>query len=252
MCVAADPSILRQSSARIACMPNRARDWFRQAARDLDQARSSQSEERHEWACFAAHQAAEKALRALHLWLGQEAWGHTRSKLVSELPCDVPPALVEKGRVLDNFYVPARYPNGHPEGAPFEHYGGSRAMRRFDMPVRSLTSSVIRWPGRAEVHEAVRSWAQAERRKHPGLLRLGCFVSYARGDWGVGSDLDLIAIVMDSKNAFHRRSRDWSTEDLPVPADLLVYTRAEWDRLNVTGNAFAGAVQREIIWIDFL
>ena len=22
-----------------------------------------------------------------------------------------------------DFYVPARYPNGHAEGAPFEHYG---------------------------------------------------------------------------------------------------------------------------------
>jgi HEPN domain-containing protein len=31
--------------------------------------------------------------------------------------------LVEKGRVLDNFYIPPRYPNSHPEGAPFEHYG---------------------------------------------------------------------------------------------------------------------------------
>jgi len=31
--------------------------------------------------------------------------------------------LMEKGRVLDSVYVPARYPNGHPEGAPFEHYG---------------------------------------------------------------------------------------------------------------------------------
>ncbi len=30
---------------------------------------------------------------------------------------------IEKGRVLDNFYIPARYPNSHPAGAPFEHYG---------------------------------------------------------------------------------------------------------------------------------
>jgi HEPN domain-containing protein len=30
---------------------------------------------------------------------------------------------VEKARFLDNLYVPTRYPNGHPEGAPFEHYG---------------------------------------------------------------------------------------------------------------------------------
>jgi len=34
-----------------------------------------------------------------------------------------PAALVEQGRVLDNFSIPARYPNSHPEGAPFEHYG---------------------------------------------------------------------------------------------------------------------------------
>jgi HEPN domain-containing protein len=35
----------------------------------------------------------------------------------------VPGELVEKGRVLDTFYIPPRYPNSHPEGAPFEHYG---------------------------------------------------------------------------------------------------------------------------------
>jgi len=31
--------------------------------------------------------------------------------------------LQDKAKVLDNFYVSARYANGHPEGAPFEHYG---------------------------------------------------------------------------------------------------------------------------------
>ncbi len=57
-------------------MPNRALDWFRQALRDLDQADESRRTGRHEWACFAAEQAAEKAVKALHLHLGQEAWGH--------------------------------------------------------------------------------------------------------------------------------------------------------------------------------
>lgn len=38
-------------------------------------------------------------------------------------PFSCPPELVERKKVLDNFYVPARYPNGHPEGAPFVHYG---------------------------------------------------------------------------------------------------------------------------------
>jgi HEPN domain-containing protein len=104
-------------------VPDRSQDWFAQSLRDLEQARASERDGRHEWACFAAQQAAEKAVKALHLALGQEAWGHTVAKLLSELPVVVDPLLVEKGRVLDNLYVPTRYANGHPEGAPFEHYG---------------------------------------------------------------------------------------------------------------------------------
>lgn len=106
-------------------MPNRAFDWFRQAKRDLEQARDSKQAGRHEWACFAAQQSAEKAVKALHLHLGQEAWGQVVAKLLRELPGDlrVPPDLIDKARVLDSYYIPPRYPNGHPEGAPFEHYG---------------------------------------------------------------------------------------------------------------------------------
>ena len=106
-------------------MTNRAQDWLRQAERDLEQAEDSRRAERHEWACFAAHQAAEKAVKGLHLSHGQEAWGHVVAKLLAELPPRVAAAemLVEKAKVLDNFYVPSRYPNGHPAGAPFEHYG---------------------------------------------------------------------------------------------------------------------------------
>lgn len=106
-------------------MANRTPDWFRQALRDLKQAEDSRRAGRHEWACFAAQQAAEKAVRALHLHLGQEAWGHVVAHLLQELPeaVSVPRQLIEQGRVLDNFYIPSRYPNSHPAGAPFEHYG---------------------------------------------------------------------------------------------------------------------------------
>ncbi len=54
-------------------MVSRAPDRFSQAERDLGQAEDSRRAGRHEWACFAAHQAAEKAVKALHLHLGQEA-----------------------------------------------------------------------------------------------------------------------------------------------------------------------------------
>jgi HEPN domain-containing protein len=106
-----------------ALLPDRSRDWFAQAERDLEHARAAQREGRHEWACFAAHQAAEKAVKALHLRKGQEAWGHVVARLLAELPVRVPADLPDKAKVLDAFYVPTRYPNGHPEGAPFEHFG---------------------------------------------------------------------------------------------------------------------------------
>lgn len=102
---------------------DRAGDWFRQAKRDLEQAQSSAREERHEWACFAAQQAAEKAVKALHLAHSQEAFGHVIARLLRELPSEVPSTMIDKARVLDSFYIPTRYANGHPEGAPFEHFG---------------------------------------------------------------------------------------------------------------------------------
>lgn len=104
---------------------NRYRDWLSQAERDLEQAKDSRRSGRHEWACFAAQQAAEKAVKALHLFSGQEAWGHVIATLLQELPpeVEVPADLVEKARVLDNFYIPPRYPNSHAAGPPFAHYG---------------------------------------------------------------------------------------------------------------------------------
>jgi HEPN domain-containing protein len=115
-------------------MANRWRDWLDQAERDLEQAEASEEDGRHEWACFAAHQAAEKAVKALHLYNGQEAWGHLVASLLAELPSavEVPSDLEDRGRVLDNFYVPTRYPNGHPEGAPFEHYGTLQSTQALD------------------------------------------------------------------------------------------------------------------------
>jgi HEPN domain-containing protein len=106
-------------------MANRSGDWFAQALRDLEQAADSAAAGRHEWACFAAQQAAEKAVKALHLRHGQEAWGHVVRRLLEELPASisVPAGLLDAARGLDLHYLPTRYPNGHDAGPPAEHYG---------------------------------------------------------------------------------------------------------------------------------
>jgi HEPN domain-containing protein len=115
-------------------VPDRSRDWLRQAERDLEQAEESRRSGKHEWACFAAHQAAEKAVKALHLARGQEAWGHSVARLLRDLPPEVrvEQQLEGMAHVLDGYYIPARYPNGHPEGAPFEHYGELQSRQAVD------------------------------------------------------------------------------------------------------------------------
>ena len=111
-------------------MPGRSRDWLKQAAHDLEQARASQRDGRHDWACSAAHQAAENAAKAMHLARGQDASGQAVATLLAELPQRAPAALIDKARVLDN--VATRYADGHPGGAPFEHYGALQSEQAID------------------------------------------------------------------------------------------------------------------------
>ncbi len=67
-------------------LTSRAHDWFRQAIRDLEHAKKSLAMGDYEWACFASHQAAEKAVKALYQELGIEIWGHSVSKMLESLP----------------------------------------------------------------------------------------------------------------------------------------------------------------------
>ena len=112
-------------------MATRPEDWYRQAAHDLAHARRSLEGEDYGWACFAAQQAAEKALKALYQKLGKEAWGHSVFRLLQDLPAEVSAAttLLEHGKGLDKHYIPARYPNAYPGGAPYEYYTRSEAER---------------------------------------------------------------------------------------------------------------------------
>ena len=117
------------------------------------------------------------------------------------------------------------------------------------MPVRSLNSSVLKWPHRETVDRAVRTWAVAECERHSRLNRLGYFGSYARGDWGVGSDLDLVAILSESLEPFERRNLSWNLHPLPVPAELLVYTEQEWERFRRENFQFFRTLERETVWV---
>lgn len=96
---------------------------------------------------------------------------------------------------------------------------------------------------------AALAWTEHAVERHPELVSLACFGSYARGDCGVGSDLDLFAVVDRSPHEFWRRTIDWDTDDLPVPTDLLVYTSAEWRRMRNRGSRLARVIEEQAVWL---
>ena len=107
-------------------MPERCQDWFKQAMKDLRHAKNSIESQDYEWSCFAAQQAAEKAVKALYQKHHMDAWGHTISILLSELKehlsIGVPDRILDDAKILDKHYIPARYPNGFESGAPLDFY----------------------------------------------------------------------------------------------------------------------------------
>ena len=110
-------------------MANRAADWLGQVQRDLRYAEHAFEDADYEWACFAAQQAAEKALKAVYQKLSGEARGHSVTALIGNLPRSLPSpaALLEKVKVLDKYYIPTRYPNSFEHGIPGEYFTGNEA-----------------------------------------------------------------------------------------------------------------------------
>lgn len=76
---------------------------------------------------------------------------------------------------------------------------------------------------------------------------MGYFGSYARGDWGVGSDLDLVIIVAHSPRPFEERAVDFDPREIPVPVDILVYTEKEWREAR--DEPFFRRLAREAVWM---
>ena len=117
------------------------------------------------------------------------------------------------------------------------------------MPVRSLHSSVMKWPDREKVSRAVADWTRQLLLKRTDVVRVGYFGSYARGDWGTGSDLDMIVVVSASDAPFGQRTLGPDVLDLPVGVDLIIYTCDEWQALADRDGRFYRDMMKEAVWV---
>jgi len=108
-----------------------ARRWLVQAEDDLRFAMLGLERGFYAQCCFLCQQAAEKAVKALHYYGGARlVIGHSVTQLLRGLGGAYPhlEELLDTARELDQYYIPTRYPNGLPAGAPCEIYTRAQAQ----------------------------------------------------------------------------------------------------------------------------
>jgi predicted nucleotidyltransferase len=95
---------------------------------------------------------------------------------------------------------------------------------------------------------ALGRWARELERRNPNVVRVGYFGSLARGDYGVGSDADVVVIVKVAARPWMERPLELDPPRLPVSADLLVYTVEEWQEIVKRPDRFGGEM-RGVVWV---
>jgi HEPN domain-containing protein len=107
---------------------NEAIRWLQTAHGDIKTARILLSNERYAHACFHAHQAGEKCLKAFWYLYAGDPWGHSIQKLISDLKefnidlYHTVEELIPLGSKLDKLYIPTRCPNGLPDLTPDDSF----------------------------------------------------------------------------------------------------------------------------------
>lgn len=108
-----------------------AQRWFRQAQADMEVVRTLSSAGHYAPACFHSQQAAEKSLKAVLYNQGNRmVFGHSVLELLRQCSIYDPAFATMTGEaaLLDQFYIPTRYPNGLPSPViPSEAYTASQA-----------------------------------------------------------------------------------------------------------------------------
>ena len=112
--------------------------WWKQAENDLAYARHGMSGGFYAQVCFQCHQVAEKAIKAVHYAEFQKriVVGHSLLNLGREIGLEE--GILDSVSILDQYYIPTRYPNGIPDAAPFEVYTRRQAKEALETAAEVL------------------------------------------------------------------------------------------------------------------
>ncbi|MEM0490189.1 MAG: HEPN domain-containing protein [Ignisphaera sp.] len=122
--------------------------WIKSARLTLESAKKDHVNRDYNWSCFKAHQAAEKALKAILWGLGSPRIGHSLVELGNvlksigiEISIDIYEALVR----LSKFYIPTRYPDVWSEGVPEDYYTESESREAIEFAEKVIDWVISVW-----------------------------------------------------------------------------------------------------------
>jgi len=122
--------------------------WRLQADRTLDTAHLAADGGSHGWSCFLCEQAAQLAVKGLLHAVGEEAWGHDLPQLVARATTALGAdwsTVTDAAEELSRHYIPARYPDAHPSGTPYDHYNPTSSGLAFDYVEQVLSTVDAAW-----------------------------------------------------------------------------------------------------------
>jgi HEPN domain-containing protein len=118
--------------------------WMAFASEDLQMAEFALNAKIYNQVCFHAQQCVEKVFKGLLAKLGRTIpRTHSITELLEKLPQDWYPDLRDDLAMLDDFYIPARYPDALPGSLPEGLPGQTDAMQTIAM-VRSVMEEACR------------------------------------------------------------------------------------------------------------
>ncbi len=113
-------------------MNEKANNWLIQAENDKEFAELALKEKFFSQCCFLSQQAAEKAMKALAFFRGADlVKSHSVRYIAQDLNFNG--EIEEAAKILDTYYISARYPDALPHGAPFQAFTLTQAKQAIEL-----------------------------------------------------------------------------------------------------------------------